>query len=529
MKYACFQKTWLWQRRNKMRKKGVVSIVAVFTLFVFTVLGLGMLYLSQIYLKFSAFKKNSILLDYSTENGIKQGFHQLLSSLTQASSLSVLAYQEAAQLKEEVLNNSLGLIERFLGTEIPLRHSSSWENLSWKSETSFSLEKFEEKEDYVKMTYQASILSEGKIKNFPPPRKSILECEMEILAGNIPLPEIPLLIDKKLTPKQRENFKEENNIDISIPDNNVMSPQITFTQEELLPEDANSQLMKALKIKMFSPQNLSDAKLRVILGLEETDEPVPEGVYLIEDDLGLGGVLVQGDVDEMILAIEGDFQVISFVTESGCWLLKFSPSKGKTIFTTPLKNHYYNFIPLGIIFVNGEIHSLGGGIVHPAGEIHMVKEELIPSILGGVNLTIVSSKEVTISSHLIHQGLKWQEGVPYLKDSQSQLIIYAAGEDPLGGGKAEGKIVIDENSPDEIKIQASLIASGKGLTVEGREKNVHIMGSLQTSDLSTQNNSLNITFDQRLMEDDSLLQNAPKTKKPVIYLASFRAKEWKEL
>lgn len=529
MKYPYFQKTWLWQRRDKMRKRGVVSIIAVFTLFVFTVLGLGMLYLSQIYLKFSAFKKNSILLDYSTENGIKQGFHQLLSSLSQASSLSVLTYQEAAQLKAEVLNNRLGIIERFLGTEIPLRHSSSWENLSWKSETSFSLKKFEEKEDYAQVTYQASIQSEGKIKNFPPRRKSILECEMEILAGNIPLPKIPLLIDKKLTPKQREDFKEKNNIDISTPDNNIMPPQITFAEEELLPEDANSQLMKALKIKMFSPQNLSDAKLRVILGLEEIDEPVPEGVYLIEDDLGLGGVFVQGDVDELILAIEGNFQVVSFVTESGHWVLKFNPSKGETIFTTPLENHYYDFIPLGIIFIDGEIHSLGGGIVHATGEINMVKEELIPSILGGVNLTIISSKEVTISSHLIHQGLKWQEGVPYLKDSQSQLIIYAAGEDPLGGGKTEGEIVIDENSPDELIIQASLTASGKGLTVEGKEKNVHLMGSLQTSDLSAQNNNLKITFDQRLMEDDDLLQNAPKTKKPVIYLSSFRATEWKEL
>jgi hypothetical protein len=529
MKYPYFQETWLWQGRDKTRKKGVISLVAVFTLFVFTVLGLGMLYLSQIYLKFSAFKKNSILLDYSTENGIKQGFHQLLSSLSQASSLSVLTYQEAAQLKAEVLNNKLGIIERFLRTEIPLHHSSSWENLSWKSETSFSVKKIEEKEDYVKMTYQASILSEGKIKNFPPRRKSILECGMDILAGNIPLPEIPLLIDKKLTPKQKEDFEKKNNIDISTPDNNIIPPQITFAEEELLPEDANSQLMKALKIKMFSPQNLSDAKLRVILGLEETDEPVPEGVYLIKDDLGLGGVFVQGDVDEMILAIEGDFQVVSFVTESGCWVLKFSPSKGETIFTTPLKTHYYNLIPLGIIFIDGEIHSLGGGIVHVTGEINMVKEEVIPSILGGVNLTIVSSKEVTISSHLIHQGLKWQEGVPYLKDSQSQLIIYAAGEDPLGGSKTEGGIVIDENSPDELKIQASLTASGKGLTVEGKEKNVHLMGSLQTSDLSVQNNNLKITFNQRLMENDDLLQNAPKTRKPIIYLASFKAKEWREL
>jgi hypothetical protein len=511
-----------------MGKRGIISIVAVFTLFIFTVLGLGMLYLSQIYLKFSAYKKNSVLLDYASENGIKEAYHLLLNSLQQASSPPILSSKEMGHLVEDALKDGNRIIEKLIETETPLHHSSGWESLRWESWTSFSLKKFEEKEDYADAVYQALIQSEGKIDGFSPKRESSLECEMEILAGHIPLPRIPLLIDKNLTPEQREEFRRKNNIKISSSGQTHRPSQITFAGENLLPKEATSQLWKALKIKMFYPQKLSNTKLRAALRLEESKEPVPEGVYLIKDDMGLGGIFVQGDVEELILAVDEDFQVVSFLTSCGRWILRFSPSKGKTIFETPSEYHFYQHIPLGIIIVRGEIRSLGGGIAGPAGNIMLIKDEEIPSILNGVNLTIISSDKITISSHLIHQGFRWQEGVPYLKDSQSQLIIFAAGEDPLEEGETEGEIVIEENSSDELKIQASLIASGKGLTAEGKGKTIHILGSLQTSDLTIQKNNLKITFDQRLVEEEVLLQNAPKTKKPILYLASFKAMEWKE-
>lgn len=528
MRCPYFQRIWPWPPQSKQRIKGVISLIAVFIFFVFSVFGLGLLYLSQIHLKFSGYKKNSILLDCASENGVKQGLQDLIGMLSNTSSPFVISPEELDALKEKAVKNESGLVNELLNTQTPLLHSDSWEKLSWQSSTDFHLEKIEEEDDYFRATYQTEILSEGRIKNFRPKRKTSFLGRMDILSGYIPLPHIPLLIDNKPRSEQQQKFLEEHKIEISTSGNSLLPPKVSFSEENLLPKSTSPQLEKALKIKMFSPQDLSPPKLRAVLGLEESTEPVPDGVYLIKDDLGLGGIFVQGDVQEMILAIEQDFQVILFLTELGQWFLKFSPEKSQTNYLTPTENLHYNFIPRGIIIVNGKIQSLGGGVINPSGEIHPLEDEEIPSILQGVNLTIISSDEITLSSHLLHQGLKWQEGVPYLKDSQSQLMIFAAGQDFVEGSEKEGKIVINTDSADEIKIQASLTASGKGISLEGQGKTVNILGSLQTTELESNGKHLKITFDDRPLDEPQLLMDAPKTQKPVLYLTSFQPLEWRE-
>jgi hypothetical protein len=514
--------------RKKKTRKGAMTLVSVFLFFVFSTLGLSMLYFSQIYLKLSAYKKNSTLLDYASENGIKLGFDHLLNLLSQKVSPSLLSLEEPNELRKDTINEGSEIVEKLLGSHLPFQNSQAWENLEWKSITNFYFEKIEEKEDYFYALYKAEISSEGKIKNFKEARESSLEAGLGVLAGNLPLPYIPLLVDKKLDPDQKNDFAENNKIDFFPSEKNLTPPQISFAEGDLIPKDADSQVQKALKIKFFSPQNISNRRLRAILGLEETNEPIPEAVYLIKDDLGLGGIYVQGDLEEMVTAIEENFQVVSFLTKEGCWLLKYSPQKSKTIFSTPEEVIYYDLIPLGIIIVNGKINSLGGGLMDPSGQAILVTEEEIPSILNGVNLTIISSDKITLSSHLIHQGVKWIDKVPYVKDRNSQLNIFVTGKDFQGNAEREGKIIIDKDSPQEIKIQASLTAADKGFSVEGKGKTVHIMGSLHASDYTSNGNKLNFTFDERLLEESDFVQNAPKTAKPVICFSFFKPLEWKE-
>ncbi len=514
------------QKRNT--RKGSVTLVSVFLFFIFSALGLSMLYFSQIYLKLSTYKKNSTLLDYASENGIKLGLDHLLNLLSQTVSPSLLSQQGSNELREDTVNKGYEIVEKLLGARLPLNNSQSWESVGWQSSTNFYFERIEEKEDYFHAFYKAEISSEGRIKNFKEARESSLEARLGVLAGNLPLSYIPLLIDKKLDAGQKNNFTKNNKIDFLPSEKNLISPQISFAEGDLIPKDANSQVQKALKIKFFYPQNLSNRRLRTILGLEETNEPVPDGVYLIKDDLGLGGIYVQGDLEEMVTAIEEDFQVVAFLTEQGCWILKFSPQKSKTIFSTPVEVLHYDLIPLGIIIVNGKINSLGGGVMDPSGQAFLVTEEEIPSIINGVNLTIISSDKITISSHLIHQGVKWIDKVPYVKDRNSQLNIFVTGNDFLENTKREGKIIVDKDSPQEIKIQASLTAADKGFSVEGKGKTVHILGSLHASDYSSNGNKLNLAFDERLLEESDLIQNAPKTAKPVLCLSFFKPMEWKE-
>jgi len=530
MKFLFFRKMLPWSQLSKQKnkfKKGSMTLISTFMFFVFSVLGLGMLYNSQIHLRLTACKKNSMLLGYASENGIKQSFNQLVYLASKGTSLSVLLSGETEELKNDAVNKGMRMIEKLLESEVPLTINSNWEKLGWESITTFSLKKIEEEGSHFSATYRAEICSEGMLKNFKQRKKSSLEASMDIFAGNLPLPTIPLLIDKELAPEQKENFLLKNRIDILPFQENKIPPKADFSKG-LLPNEAVHQVNKALKINLFYPQNLSASQLRVALGLEMSEEPVPDGVYLIEDDMGLGGIFVQGDLDEMTMAIEDGFQVISFKIGQYFWVLKFSPAKGKTLFFSPAGIKAYDLVPVGIVIVNGEIRSLGGGTVDSSGTVVLSRDEEIPCILRGVNLTIISSGRVNLSSHLIYQGVKWEEGIPYIKDSNSQLNIFATGKDFLDGKPRDGEIVIDENAPQELTIQASLTASGKGFNIRGEKKTVHLLGSLHASDYTSNGNRLEIDFDRRFLEEKDLLQNAPETAKPVLYLSSLKVTEWKE-
>jgi hypothetical protein len=505
-----------------------MTLVSVFLFIIFSTLGLGMIYFSQVYLKMSSFKKNSIILDYASENGIKHGFDQLIQLLGSNPSPWIIPEDKKRLLLSDAEGNGNGTIAELLAVNTPLISEEVWENLKWETITTFFLQKLYNHEDYFRTIYSALVDSEGSIENFRQVRYSSLETAIEISVGNIPLPTIPFLIDKDLPLSQKQNFLEQNNIGLTKSITSPLPPHVSFSEGELLPLDALPQINEALKIKLFRPQDLSSAQLRAALGLEPSDDPVPDGVYLIKDDLGLGGIYVQGNIMEMVLAIENEFQVVSFVMESGRWILKFSPGAEKTIFETPAESQTFDMAPRGVIIVDGEIQSLGGGIVDTFGTVTLVKDQEIPCVLRGVNLSIISSDEITLSSHLIHEGVDWQESVPYLKDSNSQLHIFAAGQGFEGTGESAGQITLSGDSPDEMKIQATLTASGQGISFKGSKKIAHLLGSLQTTNYESNGNELNVTFDERFATNEEFLRSVPKTAQPVIHLLSFKILEWRE-
>jgi hypothetical protein len=503
-------------------------IVTIFIFFIFTALALSLIFLSQVYLKLAGYRKNSALLDYSSENGIKDGFRYLMEAISRASLPLVISEEKYNELRDSTKNAEARIIEETLGVHLPVEIHEDGKEMIWRSQTNAVLEKIMERENYFSARFRLMIESEGALKNFLPKRYSGLETRLEILAGHIPLPLIPFLISKNLEPEQKRNFEEYNNISFVPMPNNLLYPTANVVEEGLIPQDANALLEKALNIKIFRPQDLSNVRLRAVLGLENSTEPVPEGVYLIHNDLGLGGVYIQGSVEEMITAIEQDFQVIAFQMETGLWIIKFSPAQSKTYFQAPEGVQAYDLVPLGIIIVSGEIKSLGGGVIDSEGRMSLVKDQEITSILRGINLTIVASEKINLTSHLLRQGLKWQEGVPYVKGENAQLFIFSTGKDFQEDQFKEGGITIDENSPGEIKIQAGLTAQGEGFKIQGEKKTVHILGSLQTTDYFSGGSQLKLTpllpFAGAL--DSSL--NLPATAEPILFLSSFKSMEWKE-
>jgi hypothetical protein len=229
----------------------------------------------------------------------------------------------------------------------------------------------------------------------------------------------------------------------------------------------------------------------------------------------------------MVMAIDGDSQAIVFRQGVGEWALRFSPARSRTEFRTPEQVLGYESVPLGILIVNGRIKSLGGGVVESDGTVVMVKDREVSSILGGVGLTIVSSDKISLSSHLILQGVRWQEGVPYIKESQSQLVIFSTGRDFLSQAEVEGGIAVDAGAPEELKLHASLTSGNAGFEIGGSGKTVEILGALHAAGYDGNGNSLRVAPDERLAAGE-LGDNAPVTATPLLSVYSLKVLAWRE-
>jgi len=495
-------------------------------LFVFSALSLGMIYISQAHLSLSGLKRNSQLLDLACENGIKIGYGQLTKLFSRASSPIVITSDEWEKIKEDSLTAGTGIIETILQEDIPLSQNKTWEDQTWDLLTSFKQINIQQNQTYLSAVFSASIRCAGQIKNFKPQRISSLLVSVDIYAGYLPLAMFPFLVSQKIPEQKKSSFLEDNQIELAPGNILPQPPQLIFDEQELLKGFQKDLIEKTFRIKIFKPQDLSASKLRTILDLEPSENPIPDGVYLIKDDLGLGGLFIQGDVLEMGLAVYEDYQVVSFIMEAGCWMLMFSPKKSLTFFLSPEGEEIYDLLPLEIIIINGNVFSLGGGIFKPPDTIELIKGQKIPAILRGVNLTIVASEKITISNHLLYQGLKWEQGMPYVKESDTKLHLFSSGQDVFGSETENSGIRISEDSPEDLKIQASVSAAGEGLSIEGTRKNISLFGSLQFNNIDSALNKLNIMFDDRFLQNNGLVKNSPVTTKPALHLQFYQPEEW---
>ncbi|MFQ6084091.1 MAG: hypothetical protein ACE5WD_12150 [Candidatus Aminicenantia bacterium] len=512
-----------------MNEKGIILLVSLFITLILTILGMGLLFLSQVHYKASAYHKFYLSSQYASECGIKKDYIGLYNFIINYSSPPGLTAEQIDNYKQDAHQNGVKIIEHILNKPLPLIEEESWKKLKWRTESSFSLRNIRENKSFFQSEYEFKIDSKGGIENSYFSSQSILKGTLSLFAGRVPLFLFPLLVEKKSENETVEEFLKRNKIEFVSSDKRLSPKKTYFPGTEIIPEEANAQLLKALKIEYFYPQNLSYLELRRALGLEEINEPIPSGVYLIKDDLGLGGIYVEGDLEKMILAIDESYQVVGFFMEKGTWVIKFSLEESKTVFFSPTECVYYDLIPLGIIIVNGKIKSLGGGIVNSDGMPVLVDDQEIPSILKGLNLTIISSDKIDISSHLILQGVKWEEGIPYVKDSDTQLNLFSTGKDFFDDSEKEGGISIAEDSPNEIKIQACLVTKGQGFELKGEDKNVQVFGSIQASSLNSNDNNLEIALDNRLLRGENSFSNYPLSIIPLILISSFEISSWQEI
>jgi len=507
--------------RPEGRRRGFTSLFAVFVFFVFSALGLSLILLTQVYQRSLGYRRLSGSLVYAAENGVKLGLAEVLGRLGSLPPFRPVAPELIDIYKEDAAGAGAALLTDALGLKFPHLAFEEWRDFVWQSSVAGALVSSADEGAWIQARYRLDFAGEGRVAGVRALRGSNLAAETAIVAGRIPLAWFPFLTGPA-TPEE-----EKDKVSFLPEPRNLIAAAPLAAGTNPVPPDATPLFEKALKIKLLRPEDLTRAALRRALGLEVVDEPVPEGVYLIRDDLGLGGVYVEGDLDELIPAIDGDEQVIAFRSRAGEWLLRFDPSAGRTTFTTPAGRESFDLVPRGILLVNGRVLSLGGGIVDAEGRVEMVMDEAVPSIRRGVSLTIVSTDRVTISSHLVLQGVRSQDGVPILDDSPTQLLIYAAGRDPIQGTPRDGAIIIDADAPPDLRLEADLAASGE-FKVKGEGKTVEVTGGVQAGRVLLAANALRIRPDRRSGDGAARFADAPLSAVPVLAVVSLRLVAWRE-
>jgi hypothetical protein len=501
-------------------------VIAALLVLVFSCLGLGLLTFSLISRQLTANRNLGLRLGYACENGLKLGLDPILESRQDGVFPMRMTTGDYAALLEDGRSGGTGAAESLLGETASGASTGSLADMEWELEARTELRDWEEGETMFISRFSICLLAEGALRGFRPRQRASVLLSLKIMAGRVPLAALTVLLGSDPGEGGVSGFLDENRIEITQGDS-VSSAPVTAAGEDLLPQDGARLLSKALKIREFSPGELPAAALRLALGLEVSDEPVPDGVYLIEDDLGLGGIFVQGDVEEMVLAVCGDDQVISFLTETGRWVVRFNPENPETRFITPVETRAYDLIPLGIVYVTGSIRSLGGGILEETGEAVLVTDDEVPCLRQGVRLSIICPEEIVLSSHLVREGVDWDSAVPYASGSETQLEIFAAaaGHD---GSEGSGTIRIAEDAPEDLKVAASLTAAGEGLVSPGEGRSLDLLGSLHVSEYQDQGGSIRLTAEPDIPDSILLGSNGPVTPVPLLQPLVFAVTEWRD-
>jgi hypothetical protein len=502
-------------------------MMTVFLFFLISSVGLGLLYLGRLYQKLGTNRILAFQMSVSAENGVKQAFGALAEVVRNRPGPSLMADERYAVVRDATAAGSSILAEEALDLESLSLIADGEGTQSWEARIEFELDFLEDSGGYLIAGFRGTALSEGRVEGYPPRRSASLDLGLEILAGGIPLIYFPLLLSGPSAPSDLGETLREKRVEVLAAGRRLVVPGPASAAATLIPDDPAPFLEKALKVKILTPDGLTKAQLRSALGLEMVNEPVPDGVYLIQNDSGLGGVFVQGEVEEMALAVESGCQNIQFKLEEGTWRLRFNPSLFVTEFKTPGGDFRFDRSPLPIVMVNGKILSLGGGIVAADGTVALSEDPSVPCLRDGVSLSIVCSDEVTLTAHLIGEGVRWKDGLPYLKDSQSQLVLYANGRDFVEGTPASGKIKIGAAAPRGLEIHASLTARG-GFESLDAAADILIAGGLQSSALRLGSRALRIVPDERLYAAAGVTAVSPRAAIPVLAILSLEPREWRE-
>ncbi|MCP5049116.1 MAG: hypothetical protein GY940_18245 [bacterium] len=261
------------------------------------------------------------------------------------------------------------------------------------------------------------------------------EVVIDVLAGEIPLTYIPFLLQQD-TGVPAETFLKDNNV-VNKSDKNVVVDDIQ-TELNLAQLVADVFQIPDIEILMWR-------QIREKLGLETSDGPLEDGIYLLVGAGFVSAVFVQGDVEEMVFSItvsgSDHFQEIRFVINSEPYEIRYKPREHYLQCWDPSVDE--NSVFQETVIVNGNIASVTQG-----GDIAFTDTS---------NIKLLVSGKTVIRSSLVSEA-------PQLGSGQVRLtsLALATGLEQLFNKNAEpgnSEVVVDTQGKTEI--QASIIADGK--------------------------------------------------------------------
>jgi hypothetical protein len=478
---------------------------------------------SRLFLQVQGLRKINRLSSYASENGLKQAWTRIHSRAEEIFSDSEIEEEFFLEIKSELESGQLAVIQPIL-EGAALSHLDEFSGMSWEASASGNLNQLFAFEPYIKATFRLNIKSTGQVQGFSGKRSEELLAELTFLAGHLPLNRVPAVAEKEgLEEKVLKQIEIKN-----LQPENLSYTRLKTVSGKFIPDEALPVISRGLKI--LKPEKLPNWLLRQALGLEPGNEQVPEGVYLVHDDLGPGGVYVQGNLDQLLLGIDTGYQVVQFQQKGSCWLLRFDPAAGITYFLSESNLQEFRQLPVPVIMINGQVESLSAGQPDKTGYLLPAENEQIPAFLAGVRLTIVGSGKINLTSNLFSEGLEWKEGLPYLKSQQSQVIIWSTGKDFQSEELIDGGISLINHSAGKGIIEASLVAGGQGLEIASSSEKMEVIGTVAATAIDPEETHLTIfSSSEEIPAEPSEPDLLVYSEIALLHLSQLRILEWRSV
>jgi Tfp pilus assembly protein PilX len=256
-----------------------------------------------------------------------------------------------------------------------------------------------------------------------------------------------------------------------------------------LPANSFSQERAAIGGNAADTAPVTNAEIRTALGLTAGSTAPPDGVYVPNSGGNLtGGIYVAGNANQVLMSVSGGQQVLTIKDSSNnTTIVRVDTAAGTTQITWPSgTTTTYNGVPRGCLYTKGQVKDLRGP--------DRVSGTAPPALASDYQVSVVATSDVVITRDLSYEN-------------------YSSGENVLGIFSSGGSIRIGTTAPNELKVDAYVMASAsqKVFSVDSYDSGsyrgqVHLRGGMVTnyygafgtfSDRSTTGYGRDFRYDRR--------------------------------